>query len=118
MKELKNIKSFTKDQLSELDIYYNNNIEELLLYSNDSIINFIEECINKLNYSLTLSELEIKLSNDSIGSSYLLNEENLDEYKKIFELIKHFNIKDYEEVINHRAGCSNRYDSSRGSAAL
>lgn len=96
MKELKNIKSFTKDQLSELDLYYNNNIEELLLYSNDLIINFIEECINKLNYSLTLSELEIKLSNDSIGSSYLLNEENLDEYKKIFELIKHFNIKDYE----------------------
>lgn len=90
MKNLLIKENYNKEELEKLDIYYDNNLSELLEFDNNVIIKFIESCEEVLGYSLTKIELEYYLLNESLDAKFFFEEDKLDYYNKILELTTHF----------------------------
>ena len=85
----------TKEELENLDKYYSEgNIDKLLSFDNQDIIKFIELSEKDLSVSLTKLELEMYLVNLSFEYKVFFNEEDINLYIKILELINYFKFND------------------------
>ena len=83
------------EDLEQVDLYFDDHIEELLTYGNDDIIKFILDTKQKFGYSLTDLSLGSYLSNETIGIMHLFDENEIDVYLKNIDLINRLNYSDY-----------------------
>lgn len=95
MLELLNKKELTKEELEKLDKYfYDNHIDELLIVDNQNIIKFIELSEKELDISFTKIELKLYLESLIFEYKVFFNEEEINLYIKILELIDYFDFND------------------------
>jgi hypothetical protein len=96
MKELIKKETWTKEELEQLDDYFYEKYDELMENDNKDIIRFLDICEEVLGYSMTYMTLKFETTSNTIGFSMLFDEENLDEYLKLYELIRYFELEDFE----------------------
>ena len=96
MKELIKKETWTKEELEQLDDYFYEKYDELMEIDNKDIIRFLDICEEVLGYSMTYMTLKFETTSNTIGFSMLFDEENLDEYLKLYELIRYFELEDFE----------------------
>ena len=86
----------TKEELEELDYYFENDrCDELFELDNETIIGFIDKCYDILGYCLTTQSLEHYLSFEAIDAKLLFDENTLDYYNKILEISERLSFYDY-----------------------
>lgn len=95
MLELLEKEKLTEEELRKIDCYYDRDkMNELLLLDNESIIKFIEKCEEVLGYSLCKIELDYYLAMETCEAKCCIDEEKIDYYNKILELINRLNLFD------------------------
>ena len=87
---------FTKEELEKIDLYFSENDVDLLLqYDNNCIIRFIDACIEVLGHSLAKEKLADYITYTTLTVGCEFDEEKIDEYDKILELIEYFSFDDF-----------------------
>ena len=87
---------FSKEELENLDLYFSERDIELLLgYDNNYVIKFIDACIEVLGHSLAKEKLADYITYTTLTVGCEFDEEKIDEYDKILELIEYFSFDDF-----------------------
>ena len=105
MKDLIKKENLTLQELVDLDNYYFKNIDEFLSFDDDTIVNFRELVEKEGIKSLTKEELIIHLSTQGIYAKVLFESDEVDEYKKGYNLSKRLGL-DYSD---YSIGFANYY---------
>lgn len=96
MKELIKKESWTEEELEKLDDYYHEKFDELMENDSKDIIRFIDTCHDVKSYSMAFMTLHFEATSNTIGFSMLFEEENLDQYLKLYEIIQYYELEDFE----------------------
>ena len=94
IKKVKDI-NITDDELSKIDFYYDQHIEELLQCDVKDIIYLIDKTEEVLGYSLTKLTLGHYISQNTISLNVLFDETKIELYKIYMELINYYSFDDY-----------------------
>lgn len=95
MNELIKKEKWSDEELSKLDSYYDQHIEEVLELENKDIIRLIDSSEQILGYSLLKISLEYYILDIAITAYIIFDEESLNEYLKYDELISYFNFDEF-----------------------
>lgn len=88
MLELLKKNDWTEEEIKSLDSYYDKHIEETIELESSLVVNLIKKSNEVLGYSLLEITLDQYLLDLAIDSTYLFEEDKLDEYDKCLELIQ------------------------------
>lgn len=94
MEKLLEKNTLTVEEATKLDAYFEEHVEELLVYKTAEIIRIVKMIEESLSYSLTKNVLNMFISEETFGLEYYFNEEFIDLYIKYFELNEYFAFND------------------------
>lgn len=85
---------YTEKELEDLDKYFDENNEEFFNIDNDTIVRFIDACEDTLGYCLSVISLEYYVCNIICDEKYSVNEDKIEYYEKILDLVERLSFWD------------------------
>ena len=79
-------KEISNDDIEQIDTYYSEHIDELLILDNDTIASIVETSNNLLSYSLIVSGLRSHIFDEEINAKCFFDEDNINDYNRYIDL--------------------------------